>query len=96
MANESLEFGADYFGAEYTDNLSCPNQDCNRSGFFGYKDKYFSLEYICSTVIGLMASSKPNKPYIAVSECPNCSTKFWYHVSEIFAEEIHFERSKKK
>lgn len=92
MIENNLEWGESHFGKEHSDTFACTNQECNRHG-----SKYTSKEYYSSIVMGVkLFGCHKSRPYNLVCECPECSTKFWFHITEDEARDLAKKFSKER
>ena len=92
---KNLEWGEDNTGKIQSRTLNCPNNDCKCNREFDAK--YDSLKYNSEIATGVRYHPEnANRPYILSCECPDCSTKFWYHLDINRAELILHYRSKAK
>lgn len=92
----SLEWGEDNTGKTQSRTLNCPDDECKCKREFD--QKYDSLKYNAQIALGVRyhPENNPNRPYILSCKCPECFTKFWYHLDINRAELILHYRQKAK
>ena len=83
MIEKTLEWGEDYFGKEYGGCLKCTNDECPRAARGNFE--FTTEEYHSSVAIGvrlLKYGTELKRPYILTCKCPECDTKYWFHITE--------------
>lgn len=85
MEIKNLEWGVDYGGKEYSDSLTCPNHDCERSKL---KLDYIVEKYHASIAVGVRKGNKDSRPFIITCECPSCFAQYYFHITTEEAERL--------
>jgi hypothetical protein len=75
---EDLTWGESFQGRKKSLTYTCPNRGCIRHGL-----DYILPKYHASISIGVkVGGDNPLMPYILTCECPECFTKYWFHITE--------------
>ena len=77
------------YGKEHSITLTCPNTECLRHST-GQRLEYITESYHASVAIGVKRTgdSDSNRPYRLSCKCPECFTKYWFHITEDEAKNI--------
>ena len=94
MIETNLEWGESFHDREHSDTLTCPNRECDKHA--SRSIDYISEEYHASIAIGVRIGHKQSRPYILTCECPGCSNKFWFHITEDEAKNLAEAHKSKK
>lgn len=88
MTKTSLEWGEYWFDKEHALMLICPNSECKRS-----HGSYINVGH-SEIAVGVRKSSS-DENYILTCKCPECYTKYWFHIDVFEAEKLSKERESK-